>query len=108
MPTFESEVLRLVSNVQLVKKLLLQIEWQIQHHLALLQLMTRFITKATPIGYIDSKCYTSKLKNNRTCLIGYSALSMPLLVTNPIPIFLGFDTDTLVLYKYIFFTKNYQ
>ena len=31
-----------------------------------------FITKATPIGYIDSKCNISKVISSRSCLIGYS------------------------------------
>ena len=32
-----------------------------------------FVTKATPISYINRKCHTKKLmKSNRTCLIGYS------------------------------------
>ena len=34
--------------------------------------MMRFITKALPINSIDSKCRTEKLKDSRTCLIGYS------------------------------------
>ena len=34
--------------------------------------MTRFVTKATPISYIDSKCHISKLKTSGICLIGYS------------------------------------
>ena len=36
-PTFETEVLRIVSNVQLVKGLLLRNERQIQQYLALLR-----------------------------------------------------------------------
>ena len=36
MPTFITEALRLVSNVQLVKRLLLYNEQQIQHYLAFL------------------------------------------------------------------------
>ena len=36
-PTFKTKALRIVSNVQLVKRLLLRNEWQIQHYLALLQ-----------------------------------------------------------------------
>ena len=38
MPTFhfKIEVLCIVSNVQLIERLLLQNEWQIQHYLALL------------------------------------------------------------------------
>ena len=32
----------------------------------------RFIAKATPIGYINSKCHIKRLKSSRTCLIGYS------------------------------------
>ena len=36
MPTFKTEALRVVSNVQLVKGPLLQNERQIQHYLALL------------------------------------------------------------------------
>ena len=36
-PTFKTEALRIVSNVQLVKRLLLRNEWQIQHYLALLR-----------------------------------------------------------------------
>ena len=35
-------------------------------------LMIRFVTKATPINHIDSKCHIKKLKSSRTCLIGYS------------------------------------
>ena len=35
MPTFKTEPLHLVSNVQLVKCLLLSKEWQIQHYLTL-------------------------------------------------------------------------
>ena len=31
-----------------------------------------FVTKAMPIGYIDSKCHISKVKGSRTCLIDYS------------------------------------
>ena len=33
-----------------------------------------FITKATPIGYIDIKCHIIKLKSSETCLIGYLGL----------------------------------
>ena len=63
------EVLRIVSIVQLVRQLLLLNQCQIQHYLALLQqeLMIRFITKSTPISYIDvsymhgfQKLYISK------------------------------------------------
>ena len=36
-PTFKTEALRLVSNVQLVKELLLRNELLIQHYLALLR-----------------------------------------------------------------------
>ena len=36
---------------------------------------TQFVTKATPIGYIDSKLMPyKKLKGSRTCFIGYSGL----------------------------------
>ena len=64
----------LVSNVQLVKRLLPRNEQQIQHYHALLwqQLMTCFITKAPPINSIDSKYLTKKLKRSRTFLIDYS------------------------------------
>ena len=62
MPTFKTEALRLVSNgnVQLFKCLLLQNKWQIQRYFALLwqEFMMRFITKAPPISFIDSKCHT--------------------------------------------------
>ena len=34
--------------------------------------MTRFVTKATPISYIDNKSHIEKLKSIWTCLIGYS------------------------------------
>ena len=34
--------------------------------------MMHFITKATTINNINSKCYIKKLKSSRTCLIGYS------------------------------------
>ena len=34
----------------------------------------RFVTKTTPIGYIDSKCHIKNLKSSKTCLIGYSGL----------------------------------
>ena len=73
-PTFKTEELRLVSNVQLVKRLLPCNKRQIQHYLALLwkQHTTRFVTKGPPINSIDSKCCTEKLKGSRTCLIGYS------------------------------------
>ena len=37
MPTFKTEVLHIVSNVQLVKGYLLRNKQQIQHYLALLQ-----------------------------------------------------------------------
>ena len=33
-----------------------------------------FITKATPIGYIDIKCHIRKLKGSGNCLIGNSGL----------------------------------
>ena len=33
--------------------------------------MTRFVSKATPIGYIDSKCHIKRL-SSKTCLIDYS------------------------------------
>ena len=60
-PTFKTKALRLVSNVQLVKRLLPCNEQQIQ-----------LITKVPPINSIDSKCRAKKLKSSRTCLIGYS------------------------------------
>ena len=31
----------------------------------------QFVTRATPIGYINSKCHIKKLKSSRICLIGY-------------------------------------
>ena len=31
----------------------------------------RFVTKATPIGYIDSKCHIKRLKSSKTYLIGF-------------------------------------
>ena len=71
MPTFKTEALRLVSNVLLVKGLLLRNEWQVQHYTLLLNTM-HFITKATPIGYIDSQCHYRQIESSRTCLIGYS------------------------------------
>ena len=37
---------------------------------------THFITKATPIGYIDSKYHIKKLKGSETFLIGYSDLNV--------------------------------
>ena len=63
-PTFKTEELRLVSNVQLVKRVM-NSKYSITH-------TTRFVTKAPPINSIDSKCRTEKLKGSRTCLIGYS------------------------------------
>ena len=61
------------TNVQLIKQILLWNELQIQHYLVLLQqyLITRLVTKATPISYIKRKCHINKLKSNRTHLIGY-------------------------------------
>ena len=72
-PTFETEVFRIISNVQLVKGLLLRNEQQIQHYLAssstiIHTLTTPFVTKATP----NSKYHISKVKSSRTYLIGYS------------------------------------
>ena len=34
--------------------------------------MTRFVTKAMPIGYIDNKCHIKRLNCSRACLIGFS------------------------------------
>ena len=57
MPTFKTEVLHLVNNVQLVKWLLLCNEQHIiitlPSTLAVIYMM-HFITKAMPISYIDS------------------------------------------------------
>ena len=38
-PTFKTEVICVVSNLQLVKGLLLQSEWQIQYYLLLIELL---------------------------------------------------------------------
>ena len=57
--------------------------------LALTQM--RFITKATPISYIDSKCHIKKLKSSRTCLIGYSDFISSRMVFNSLR---GKDTHT--------------
>ena len=52
-----------------------------------------FVTKATAITNIDSKCHIKKLKSSRTCLIGYSGFISHewylLLILS-----LGADTDT--------------
>ena len=42
--------------------------------------MTCFVTKAMPIGYIDSKCHIKRLKSTKTCLIGYSLHIMQLVI----------------------------
>ena len=34
-----------------------------------------FVTKPTPIGYIDIKCHIKKLKSSKTCLIGCSGFN---------------------------------
>ena len=69
-PTFKTEALQLVSNVQLVKRHLLRNEWQIQHYLVLCwqEFMTHFITKTTPISNVNSKYRIKKLKSSRTYL----------------------------------------
>ena len=59
MPTFKTEALRLISNVQLVKGLLLCNEQQIYKKIILLYFgsnsQMHFVTKAPPINGIDSK-----------------------------------------------------
>ena len=72
MPTFVIEALRLVSDVQLVKRLLLLNEWLIQHYRLIWQEFTTcFVTKATPINSIDGVRHTKKLKSSRTYLTDY-------------------------------------
>ena len=68
---FKTEALHLVSNVQLVKRLLFEMKGKYSTILWK-QLMMHFVTKAPPINSINSKCHTEKLKGSRTCLIGYS------------------------------------
>ena len=67
MPTFITEALHLVSNLQMVRWLLLQNEQLIQHCLSLLFLMhmTHFVTKATPIKHTDIKCHAYKEINKQ-------------------------------------------
>ena len=73
-PTFITEALCLVCDVQLLNCHLLLNERQILCYLSLLWLefMTRFITKATPINNIDSRCCIKKPETNIAYITGYS------------------------------------
>ena len=74
MPTFITEVLCLVGDVQLLNCHLLLNEWLILRYLSLLWLefMTRFITKVTPINNIDSRCRLKKPESSIGYITGYS------------------------------------
>ena len=58
MPTFKTETLHF-SVLQLIIWHLLQNKWQLQHYLVLPQ-QYDIMTKATPIGYINSKFQTNR------------------------------------------------
>ena len=75
-PTFKTEALRLVTNVQLLKRLLQRNERLIQLYLCLLwqALAKRCVTKAMPIHIIDGKCHIKKRRSRITCfgrLLGF-------------------------------------
>ena len=48
-------------------------EMNVKYSLLRQKLTMLFVTKATPIGYIDSKFDIKKQKISKTCLIGYLA-----------------------------------
>ena len=74
MPTFITEGLCLVGDVQLLNCHLLLNERQILCYLSLLWLefTTRFITKATPINNNNSRCHIKKPESTIAYITGYS------------------------------------
>ena len=73
-PTFITEALYLVDDVQLLNCHLLLNKRLILRYLSLLWLefTTRFITKAMPINNIDSRCCIKKPENSIAYITGYS------------------------------------
>ena len=71
-PTFITEGLCLVSDVQFLNCHLLLNERQILHCLLWLEFMMHFITKATPINNNDSRCHIKKPESSIAYITGYS------------------------------------
>ena len=73
MLTFITEALCLVGDVQLLNCHLPLNERQILRYLSLLWLefMMRFVTKATPINNIDSRCRIKKLEGSIAYITSY-------------------------------------
>ena len=63
----------LVSNVQLVKQLLLLNEWVIEHCFGRNH---NTLAMAVPIDYVDGVCHMNKLKSSRTCLTNYLGFTL--------------------------------
>ena len=60
-PTFKTEALHLVSNVQLIKCFYCEMNGKYQYLAFLWQSVTmHFVIKSTSINSIDSKCHTEK------------------------------------------------
>ena len=73
MPTFITEVIHIVGDVQLFKLILLFTEKLIHCYLSLLWLEStiRFVTKITPIKNNNSKCHIKKTESSITYITSY-------------------------------------